>query len=148
MRRLSCLFLWLLLAASMPSAAGCLSERDRLLDPVDPAPDTLPTPADDASPFRVLILYEEDDFGSYPRGQQNLLKSAQLTTWLDDHKAEWRVWDDDVDATNSDQFWQDALKLNRDSLPWLWASKGRDGFQGPLPENYDDAIRLLTEVAE
>jgi hypothetical protein len=129
------LILALLLAGCMPPAHPKPPEIDV------PAPDVI----DDDSPLRVLIVYERDDVRKLPQDQRDIIDGPAFRAWLKEHDADWRIWDQHVDASSAaDPFWRDALKQPRTGVPWLYASKGSDAISGPLPSN----VELSTKAVE
>lgn len=123
--------------------AGCL--RQDIIPDVTPPPVVVdPVTPDTNDPLRVLILYEQDDLKSLPQSQVDALVSIRVLDWLDSHGADYRIWDKDVKTQYAPQFWQDAMKLPHDSLPWIWISgKGYRGVNGPYPRSTDDVLKLL-----
>ena len=135
--------LWPLLA--LLCCLGCLQPDAIPVEPVTPSDVVERKPAE---PLKVLIKYESstDDFRKLPASQVAQLQGPQLRKWFAEHKAEWRIWDKDTDVTYAPKFWQDAMKLPADSLPWIWSSNGKGGFNGPLPLTGEETINLLEGV--
>lgn len=122
--------------------------------PPDPKPPE-PQPKDDA-PFAapglaVLIVYESAELARLPRGQYAALyaKSVRDALRADCHKDDgnrdgaWRVWDKDDDPKEESKMWQDAMKVERKSVPWVVISNGKTGFSGPLPDAPEKLIDLV-----
>lgn len=124
---------------------GCLQPDPAPVTPVDPAPVVDNRPS---GPLKVLIKYESDPkvFRQLPASQVAQIQGPQLRKWFADNKAEWRIWDKDTDVTYAPKFWQDAMKLPAEKLPWIWSSNGKDGFNGELPLTGDETIKLLEGV--
>lgn len=125
--------------------AGCIQQ-------VAPAPGPDPvTPVDPPAPvvtdgkLRVLILYEEDNIPNLPVSQMQAIRGPEVREWLTSHKADWRIWDQHIDTQFADKFWQDAVKMPHDSLPWIWVTGGTNGkgASGPLPKTSVEVIDLL-----
>lgn len=109
------------------------------VQPVEP-----PAPVVTDGKLRVLILFEADDIPSLPVEQMLALQGPEVRAWLTSHNADWRIWDQHIDTKFSDKFWQDAVKLPRDSLPWIWITGGNGkGAKGPLPKSAAEIIALL-----
>ena len=130
--------LWLILLL-----CGCLVPDQVPVDPVAP-----PVPVvDDAkqSDLKVLIRYEADtkEFQKLPSSQVAQIQGPQLRKWFADNGVEWRIWDKDTDTTYAPKFWQDAMKLDSPTLPYIWATGGKTGFNGKLPLTGDETIKLL-----
>jgi len=117
--------------------AGCLQRNP------PPAPVAPPSPGQVVSTgVRVLVLYETAD------QSVEVMRSKSVREWLKSHGVEVRLWDDDVDASNVDPFWRDAVKLPRDSLPWMWVSNGNGGgVNGPLPTTEAEVLKMLERGA-
>jgi len=123
-------------------------------DPVDPVDPIDVTPID-VPGNRVLIVYESGEKSKYPAEQSLILNSGVLAEYLDEHcvKAadghpEWRIWDKDVQLENIDgplvdQVWIDAMKLERDSLPWLFVTNGKTGSTGALPQSEAETLAII-----
>lgn len=122
--------------------------------PPDPKPPE-PQPKDDA-PFAapglaVLIVYESAELAKLPRGQQNCLYAKSVRDALrsacfkdDGNKnGAWRVWDKDDDPKDESKMWQDAMKVERKSVPWVVISNGKTGYSGPLPDAPEKMIDLI-----
>lgn len=116
-----------------------------------PNPDQVvnpPTPVAIDAKLRVLILFENDELGRLPTSQLLAIQGPQIRDWLKANNAEFRIWDQHTDTQYADKFWQEAIKLPHQSLPWIWISGGKDGkgVNGPLPQSADDVIALLEKV--
>lgn len=122
-------------------------------EPPKPEPEPGPTP-DNPAPipepgFRVLMVYETGEV--LPPGTSSVMFSKQVRDYLDAKcvagrdgvTKEWRIWDKDVDTSNETPVWQAAMKRERASVPWIVISNGKTGFEGPLPGNVPDALKLL-----
>ncbi len=123
--------------------------------PVPPGP-TPPGPAPGPSPFpgdglRVLIIFESGELSKYPAPQQAALYSKSVRDYLnskcpagaDGKTKEWRMWDKDVDASAEAEHWQNGLKRERKSVPWIVIGTGKAGYEGPLPADSDALLKLL-----
>jgi len=120
-------------------------------DPPTPDPDDPPGPPIPGKENRVLIIYESSDLPKYPPAQTAVFAAASLREYLakkcvkgpDGKTPEYRIWDKDVDTVNVSTVWKDAMKLQRQSLPWIIVSNGSTGFSGPLPTDVDSTVTLL-----
>jgi hypothetical protein len=124
------------------------------VDPVNPVDPIDVTPID-VPGNRMLIVYESGERSKYPAEQSLILNSGVLAEYLDetctkasDGHPEWRIWDKDVKLSDVDgplveQVWVDAMKLPRDSLPWLIVTNGTTGFSGALPQSEAETMQLL-----
>lgn len=145
MSRLVTLRILLLLALLCP---GCLRQDVLPVPPpvvVDPVtPDDSVTPIDETDPLRVLILYEQDDLKHLPPSQVDALQSLKVHEWLDAHGADYRIWDQDVKTQFAPKFWQEAVKLPHEKLPWIWITgHGQRGVNGAYPTDTDAVLQLL-----
>lgn len=120
-------------------------------EPPTPDPDDPPGPPIPGKENRVLIIYESSDLPKYPPAQTAVFAAASLREYLakkcvkgpDGKTPEYRIWDKDVDTVNVSTVWKDAMKLQRQSLPWIIVSNGSTGFSGPLPTDVDSTVTLL-----
>lgn len=114
--------------------------------PVPPGPAPIPLEG-----LRVLVVYESAELPKLPPGQQAVLYARSIRDYLDrkcvvgadTRTREWRMWDRDSDASGEAKHWQDALKRDRKSVPWIVISTGRDGYEGPLPASVAETLALL-----
>lgn len=107
--------------------------------------------------FRVLIVEETAERGKLPKGQWEQIMATAPGSVRDYCKShcvkvgsdpEYRIVDKDVDASRESPIWQAALKRERKSVPWLIASNGKHGFEGPLPSTTAETIALLKRYGE
>lgn len=113
------------------------------VSPAPPVPEPQPVVPIPGEVLRVLIVEETDERSKLPSSQVALMLSGDLYQWLTDHKTEWHIWDKDVDVSRESQVWQDAMKIPRQSLPWLIVSNGKNGESVPLPKSWDEMAKLL-----
>ena len=125
--------------------------------PTPPDPPKPPDPpAPSVGPLKVLMVYDGDPIkrAKYTAGQRAVLDSTKITTYLNAHCAkgadgktpEWRCWPDNADARNESSVWQGVLARPRKGLPWVVISNGTPtGYEGPLPSNVDEMLRLLQQ---
>lgn len=114
--------------------------------PPDPPVVVDEKPLIDGDGLHVLIVEESDPAvrAMLPREQLAVITSSTLKGWFIDHKAEWKVWDQHMDASHGDAKWQAAMKIERASLPWLIVScKGKPNFSGPLPATIEATMAIL-----
>ena len=123
--------------------------------PTPPEPGPEPTPPGPApiplAGFRVLFISESEDASTLPEAQRNIFYSAEIRDYLnskcvkgpDGKTAEWRIVDPNTDYSSDEERWKLAASRNRDKLPWIIISDGQKGFEGPLPANVEDTIKLL-----
>lgn len=124
--------------------AGCLRQdiQPDISPDVTPAVEVTPQPAPNSETLRVLVLYDSDALRDLPQSQLLTLQGLELREWLEAHHADYRIWDKSVDTSHAPEFWQQAVKLPHDSLPWIWASRGGRGFNGPLQSAAETIARL------
>jgi hypothetical protein len=113
-------------------------------NPPGPTPDPKPTPIPTAG-NRVLVVYESDlaEMVKLPPTRAAILTSTVIRAYLTAHQVEGRFLDKDTEFTTEPQVWRDAMKLPRDSVPWIYVSNGKTGYSGPLPENVADTLVIL-----
>lgn len=105
-----------------------------------PPPEPAPIPV---TSLHVLIIEEMDDRSRLPASQVGIFSSTTLRKWFVDDNVQWRMFDDDVDQSQLDAKWKAALARPRTSLPWIVASNGSKGYEGPLPKTEAEVITLL-----
>lgn len=120
-------------------------------DPKPPAPDPKPVdpPPIPAAGLHVLVVFETGK--ALPPGQQSILYGKAVRDYLqancvvgpDGKTKQFRIYDQDVDASRDSKLWADAMKRPRASVPWVVVSNGKTGFEGPLPENPDKFLELV-----
>lgn len=124
-------------------------------DPKPPVPPDPPKPEPGPIPAKgmhVLIVFNSEDVDNYPKAQADVLSDYSVREYLrakctadgeaGDSKA-YRIWDKDSDLTYVPEKWKVAMGLPRTSLPWIVISTDSGGFQGPLPANSDETLKLL-----
>lgn len=117
--------------------------------PTPPGP-TPPAPIS-GDGLRVLIVEEPADRASLPATQYDLLFSKTFQDFLtsntakdsDNKNGAWRIWPAKANTKDASQSWQDAMKRERKSLPWIIVSNGKTGFEGPLPKTEEEATNLV-----
>lgn len=122
-------------------------------DPPDPKPDPAPIPE---AGFRVLFIYETADLGTYPKEQQAALTSQEIRQYLnakcvlgpDGKTPERRFYDKDVDLSGESKLWQKAMQRPRGPMPWLIVSNGSTGYEGPVPANIAETLKLLKKYGD
>jgi hypothetical protein len=100
---------------------------------------------------RCLIVYESADVAKMPAKQQVIITGSRVRKYLDMAcvKDGWRIIDADTQFTGGDDvIWVEAMRLPRDGGPWLICSTGKKGFSGPLPDDIDSVIDLLSTYFE
>jgi hypothetical protein len=118
-----------------------------------PTPPT-PTPAPIPAPgLHVLMVYESGELSKLPPAQLSVLYAKSIRDYLqakcpvgpDGKTKEWRIWDQNTDASGDAPVWRDAMKRPRTSVPWIIVSNGTSGYEGPLPASIDEALKLLKQ---
>lgn len=120
--------------------------------PVPPSPQPPPGPSDAPIPhegFRVLMVYDTKQV--LPEAQLQVMYSQEIEDYLnkkcvvgpDGQTKEWRIWSKDVAASRESKLWQDVMKRERKQIPWIVISNGKTGYEGPLPANIEEAMKLL-----
>ena len=123
--------------------------------PVDPVDPSKPVPIP-AAGFRVLMVYEKDNLAKYPAAVREILYSTaegSVRDYLekncvkepDGKMPAYRVWDQNVVTTNAPQIWKDAFARPRTSDLWLIVSNGNTGYEGPMPQNPAEVLKILRQ---
>lgn len=102
-----------------------------------------------------MIVEDANMRTKLPRPQQAIMFDSSLRDYLDskcvmgkDGKTrEWRIWPTGADYSKTEKHWQDVMKRERKSLPWIIISDGKTGYEGPLPENVDKTLELIKKYA-
>lgn len=104
--------------------------------PTPPGPDPAPLPTDKLA---VMIIEDESNRRDLTKGQLESITSTLFRTWVKSKVGKdsggqplFRLYDVTTDLSHEDKFWQDAMKVDRKSLPWLLVSNGKGGYSGPL----------------
>lgn len=112
-----------------------------------PAPEPVPTPVVEVAPPVVaglhVLIWRETDSSRVPELELEQYTGVKLRAWLKSNKADFRIWDQHVDASKESSDWQAAAKNRPASLPWIVISNGTAGHSGPLPKTTDETIALL-----
>ena len=105
-------------------------------------PSVDPIPGDE---FRVMIVYESDDLDNYPRGQVDAMYSSEVRQYLMSNCPAngFRILDKDADLGLDLPIWQEAMKRERQGLPWLLIDAQGGGYEGPLPATPEALLELL-----
>lgn len=118
--------------------------------PLPPQPDPPgPNPPIPSEGFRVLFVYESKDLSTLPSAQVQAMTAKEVLDYLDSHcvkvngQPEYRKFDKDVDLSKASQFWKDGMARPRQSLPWIVMTNGKTGYEGPLPANTAELMKLL-----
>jgi hypothetical protein len=125
-----------------------------------PQPPTPPGPAPGPAPIplpglRVLIIEESGERSQLPTKQLDILFSQEMRDHLnakcvvgaDGKTREWYILDADVATAQLAKHWQDAMKRERKSVPWVIISNGTSGFEGPLPADVAALKQLVDKYA-
>lgn len=110
--------------------------------PEPPGPGPVPIPTEG---LRVLFVTESGD------GWPAIIRAQEVRDYLNakcikvGNQPEWRVFDPQQDVSNESKIWQDAMKIERKSLPWLIISNGTSGYSDALPATKDELMRLLKQ---
>lgn len=101
-----------------------------------------PIPGDE---FRVLLVYESDDLDNYPRAQVDAMYSSEVRQYLMANCPAngYRILDQHADTGLDLPIWQEAMKRERKSLPWLVIDAKGGGYEGPMPADSAALLDLL-----
>lgn len=102
-----------------------------------------------------MVVYDSTKLSTMPKDQQTVLFSTELRNWMNENcvkdangAAEWRIYPQVTNVTESDVVWQEAMKRPRTTVPWILISNGKTGFEGPLPGTLKDTADLLKKYKE
>lgn len=103
--------------------------------------------------LHVVIVVESAALAEMPEAQRQILFGMRTRLWLNDNCAKgedgqptWRVLDPDTEFPEGcDAVWCKALARDRTELPWVVVSNGKSGFEGPLPTNINDFLKLVEQ---
>jgi hypothetical protein len=129
-------------------------------DPPGPAPQPMPSEG-----FRVLIVRETKDLSSLPASQVAIFSSTEVRqylnqkTLLEGNQRAYRIWDQNTDISRESETWKIAMDgvINGNkthniskatSLPWILLTNGKEGYEGPLPNDVDKMMELLRKYGE
>ena len=121
--------------------------------PQPPTPEPIPNPIP-GDKNRVLLMYESSELSKLPSSQAVQISSPTLRSYLnrkclvglDGVTPEYRIWDKDVDLSNTTQVWKDAMasaKKDPFKLPVLAVSNGKTGWVGTLPNTEAETLAVL-----
>lgn len=122
---------------------------DPKVDPDTPAP--IPHQG-----LRVLVVFESADLMKMPPKQQLIMYSRRVWDHLDsvcvagaDGKKEWRIWEQNVPGLeNETKLWQEAMKRDRKSTPWVIISNGKTGTEEALPATIEEFLALVNKYKQ
>ena len=130
-------------------------EQKRIVVEGQPPVDDKPTGESpiDKMGLRVLIVVESEELAEMPEPQRQILFGMRTRLWLNDNcvksedgQPEWRVLDQDTEFPEQcDEVWCKALSRDRSEIPWVIISNGKTGFEGALPTNIDDFLKLVEQ---
>lgn len=138
--------IWVMIKVGIPPP---LPPGPKPPNPPDPQPNPAPIPV---AGLRVLIVYDPLKLAAMPIDQQNILFSTQVRNYLnsktvvgpDNKTKEWRMWPISADPVNESKLWKDAFARPKQQTPWIIVSNmGVGGFEGPLPANIDETLKLI-----
>jgi hypothetical protein len=121
--------------------------------PTPPSPSPAPIPAPG---LHVLMVYESGELSKLPPAQLSVLYAKSIRDYLqakcpvgpDGKTKEWRIWDQNTDASGDAPVWRDAMNRPRASVPWIIISNGTTGYEGPLPRSIDETLVLLRKYGD
>ncbi len=123
----------------------------------EPGPDPGPDPTPDGKPLiedpanHVLIIYETGDQASYTQGQIGFMYSQEVRTYLTEKcpkgttSSGWYMLDKDAVTAALPPYWTKAMQKPRSKMPYMILSNPKGGWEGPIPERYEDAFAKVKE---
>lgn len=114
-----------------------------------PQPDPTVKPPFPTDDLAVLIVYEKTG-EPLPEGYFSIIYGKATRQFLDAKagKDDYRIYDPQIDVTRDAPKWQAAMKVPRDSLPWLVIANKTTGYSGPLPKTVAEFQALVSKYAE
>ena len=107
--------------------------------PVDPVVPVDPTTPDPFGPYpgnKVLIVFPYNS--PLTDGQKRIINGVDFRAVLESKAApgdsgmkQYRIWADNVDASNTPDMWKKAYAAPRKSVPWIVIGNGTTGYAGP-----------------
>lgn len=104
--------------------------------------------------LRVCIMEETAERSKLPAEQLAIFTSQNVRDYLNEKcakvndKPEYRVFDVNTSMENESKIWQDAMKQEYGSLPWLLISNGRKGASQALPKTVDEMMEVLKKYGD
>lgn len=123
---------------------GCVRVPDVVPVLPEPDPDVVVPVPPAVKTICVLVVEETANRRSLPASQVRIFTSTKVLGWLRTNAPNhWRIWDKDVDPSKAPVEFREAMKIPRESLPWIVISNGADTFSGPLPTSEAATLSLL-----
>ena len=104
--------------------------------------------------LRVLIVEDNDARSTLPPPKLAILTSSKVREWLKSHcskgpngEPEFRIFDYRADVSKESKLWSDTLARARSGNFWFYVENEKTGTEGPLPEDEDRFIQILTPFA-
>ncbi len=108
----------------------------------------IPTAPFEVDKFSVVIVEETEERINLPRSQLTAMRSIKWLKYVEEKEGQWRKIDKDADVTGDEQWVQDALTVERDSLPWLLIATPDGGTSEPMPADLDAFLEVLKSHGE
>lgn len=131
-----------LLVLAIVAATWVVAILDRVQTPV--------VPPIAGEGLRVLIVEDICKRPTLPLRQRMIFSDPMIRDYLDSHCVKedgapaFRILDSEADMRDAAPHWQEAMKRERKSLPWIVVSNSaKGGTEGPLPATADDTLALL-----
>lgn len=115
-----------------------------------------PAPPFPVNGLTVLVTYESEKASSLTSGQRAILFGRDVRDFLDAKAAmgsdgrtrEYRIWDDDTDASAESETWQKAMAVPRQSEAWVVAVGPKGWESKPLPQSPEEFKALVGKCVE
>lgn len=119
--------------------------------PVPPKPDPTPPAPIPMAGFRVLIVYDGDN---YTAGQDGIITGKAVRDYLqskcvagDDGKTKaFAIIRSDANVTNAPKWIADTVQRHPGQKSYMVVSDGKTGYDGPLPADANAALAILRKV--
>jgi len=99
----------------------------------------------DVSKYTVVIIEETEQRSYIPQSQLNAIKSQVWRDYVKSQGGQWRVLDPHADISKEEKWVKDSFAVSRESLPWLIFASPEKGYSGPVPENLEELLEVITK---
>ena len=98
----------------------------------------------DVSKYTVVIIEETEQRSHIPQSQLNAINSQVWRDYAKSQGGQWRVLDPHADISKEEKWVKDSFLLT-EALPWLIFASPDNGYSGPLPENLEELLEVITK---
>lgn len=94
--------------------------------------------------LRVLIVENGRERASLTSDQRAIINGMKVRDWAKANcskgpngEPDFRVFDQEVDASGEAEIWRDTLKRSRPSVPYYYIENEKDGTEGVIGRDFD-----------